>query len=158
MPAFADMDLMLANCFDDYGSDAVVHDLQDDEHNYWVDVNVVSVDELPPEYLISEEDDDDRILADDPDDPPAANEVAALVEKFSRPTGEVRKSHPVFYKGELPKAAKGFVAVLRYDPKARQHVLGREVKVSVRKHRHLDLSTVPYREYFRPSLDGIHVL
>ncbi|MEK7118293.1 MAG: hypothetical protein AAB869_01665 [Patescibacteria group bacterium] len=152
MPAFVDADIMLANCFDDFGSDAIAHDECDPEHSYWVDIDEVDELMLHPDYLrmIGADETayerDDRIFADDPTDPPASKvadgtaHVAALVAKFSQPkTGEAeRKRHTVSYKGEPPKPTKGFVARLRYNPKSRCHVLGQQAKVTVRKHRHVD--------------------
>lgn len=131
------------NLFDANGRLDDGHDPLDPFHDYWIEIDEVDEDILHPDYLQmigadeSIEGREERLLADDPDDPKGkaeTDDIAALVAKFSGSASGVRKSRPVFYKGVLPKPAKGFVAPLRYDPATKRHVLGRPAKVMVRRH------------------------
>lgn len=82
--SFFNADLDVDEFFDVYGSDAIVRDPQDNQHNYWVDTNTCAVEDW------DEAEELERMLSEEPDDPPAgeeakaADEIAALVAKFAK--------------------------------------------------------------------------
>ena len=137
-------DFVVDELFDAFGSDAVTYDANDPAHNYWVPITEVAEEDLHPDFRTmigadeSPAERDARLFDDDPTDPPCHNgegETEALVAKFSERKGSPR---PVYYKGQLPTPKEGYVAVVRYDRDTRRHVLGRQAKVIVRKHRYVD--------------------
>src|SRR3989338_379070 len=117
MPAFVEMDLMLANCFDDFGSDAVGHDPNDSQHNFWIDAN-------------------------DPED----DEIGTTTSLYVPGTFSAVR---FFRNREFKRRIRsGTLVVEKFDRKAKRRVVEREIPVTLRKHRYLDLSVMPHRSYF----------
>src|SRR3989338_6985596 len=140
MPAFVEMDLMLANCFDDFGSDAVGHDPNDSQHNFWIDANDPEEDHWADawelEYGCCES--EDEVFEDD--------EIGTTTSLYVPGTFSAVR---FFRNREFKRRIRsGTLVVEKFDRKAKRRVVEREIPVTLRKHRYLDLSVMPHRSYF----------